>query len=368
MNSRAGSRRCRRDAVEGRFEALPDNPALIALVSAHQEPLVVPPRAAVEDRVDATVAFWRRWAAQRTYDGPWRDEVVRSALALKLLLYAPSGAVAAAATTSLPEALGGERNWDYRFSWVRDSAFTVDALLRLGCGDEARAFFWWLMHASQLTHPRLHVLYGLAGGVSDRERELGLEGYRRSRPVRVGNAATGQLQLDISANCCRPRGCTPATGGAWMARPPSGSPRSPISSARSGDSPTRGSGRVRSEPRHFTHSKIMCWVALDRALRLAADAQLPAGHTGRWRAEAGAIREFVETRCWSERQASYSRLAGGEDLDAALLLAPLMSYPDDTNPRAVATIDAIRPSWDAAGRWWTATAEKTGSPGTREPS
>ena len=120
----------------------------------------------MERRLADTEQFWRTWAAGRTYDGPWREAVLRSALALKLLVFAPSGAIAAAATTSLPESIGGERNWDYRFSWVRDSAFTLDAFLELGCPGEATAFFWWLMHASQLTHPRLQVLYRLDGGVS----------------------------------------------------------------------------------------------------------------------------------------------------------------------------------------------------------
>ena len=314
--------------------------ALIALVSAHQEPLVVPPRTAVEGRLDATTAFWRRWAAERTYDGPWREAVMRSALALKLLLYAPSGAVAAAATTSLPETLGGERNWDYRFSWVRDAAFTVDALLRLGCGGEARAFFWWLMHASQLTRPRLHVLYGLDGGVEERERYLALEGYRGSRPVRTGNAATAQLQLDIYGELLQTAWLYARDGRRLDGDTAKGLAAIADLVCAIWRQPDSGIWEVRSEPRHFTHSKIMCWVALDRAVRLAGDGQLPGGHAGRWRAEADAIREFVEARCWSERQRTYTRFADGEELDAALLLASLMDYPG--GPRVGATVEAIR--------------------------
>jgi GH15 family glucan-1,4-alpha-glucosidase len=164
----AGEAQIDDEAIFGRFEARASSSALIALCAAHQEPLVFPAREHVERRLDATTAYWRRWSAQRAYDGPWRDAVIRSALALKLLFHAPSGAIAAAATASLPEEIGGDRNWDYRFCWVRDSAFTLDALLHLGCPGEAEAFFWWLLHASQLTHPRLHVLYRLDGG--DRAR------------------------------------------------------------------------------------------------------------------------------------------------------------------------------------------------------
>ena len=136
----------------------------MVLSAAHQEPLVFPSRTEVESRLEETIAFWREWAAGRTYEGPWREAVIRSALALKLLIHSPSGAIAAAATASLPEQIGGERNWDYRFCWVRDSAFTLHALMQLGCPREGESFFWWLLHASQLTHPRLRVLYRLDGG------------------------------------------------------------------------------------------------------------------------------------------------------------------------------------------------------------
>ena len=178
------------DVVEGHFAVGQGQRSLVALSAARGEPLVFPARDEVERRLDATTGFWRRWAGALRYDGPWRDAVVRSALALKLLLYAPSGAIAAAGTTSLPERVGGHANWDYRFSWLRDASFTVDALLRLGCEDEAHGFFWWLMHASQLSHPHMRVLYTLDGGEQDGERELGLRGYRDSRPVRAGNRAS----------------------------------------------------------------------------------------------------------------------------------------------------------------------------------
>jgi GH15 family glucan-1,4-alpha-glucosidase len=338
----AGEAQLDEEAIFGRFEARASSSALIALSAAHQEPLVFPRRAHVEARLEATTAYWRRWATQRTYDGPWRDAVIRGALALKLLFHAPSGAIAAAATTSLPEEIGGERNWDYRFCWVRDSAFTLDALLQLGCPSEAEAFFWWLLHASQLSHPRLQVLYRLDGGERAPERALELDGYRGSRPVRVGNDAAAQTQLDIYGDLLQ-AALVYAEAGGRLDRE-TGRRLAAIADlvCRSWRRPDSGIWEVRSRPGHFTHSKMMCWVALDRALRLSDAGHLPGKHAPTWRREALAIRDFIETRCWSEQLGSYSRQAGGEELDASLLLGVLFGYDAPDPGRLTATVNALR--------------------------
>ena len=338
----AGEAQLDSQSIFGRFETEESSSAVIALSGSHQEPLVFPPRQDVEARLTATTAHWRDWAANRAYDGPWREEVVRSALALKLLFHAPSGAIAAAASASLPEEIGGERNWDYRFCWVRDSAFTLQALLQLGCPREAEAFFWWLLHASQLSHPRLQVLYRLDGSESATERTLELDGYRGSRPVRVGNAAAAQTQLDIYGALLQAALVYTQAGGRLDRE--TGRRLAGIADlvCQAWRRPDSGIWEVRSAPAHFTQSKMMCWVALDRAVRLCDAGQIPRAHSSTWRREQLAIREFIETKCWSERVGSYTRWAGGEDLDASLLLGILFGYGAPDASRLASTVDALR--------------------------
>ena len=329
-------------AIAGRVDIRAGESALIALSMAHQEPLVFSSREGVEGRIDATARAWAGWSETRAYDGPWRDAVIRSALALKLLVHAPSGAVAAAATTSLPEVVGGERNWDYRFCWVRDSAFTMGAFLGLRCAADARAYFWWLMQASQLTHPRLRVLYALNGGAHTPERVLRLHGYRASRPVRIGNAAAAQLQLDTYGELLQTAWLYAGGGHRFdddIARRLAGMADLVCRMWRR---PDAGIWEVRSRPEHFTQSKMMCWVALDRAGDLARRGLLPDDHAGRWRHEAQLIRDFVETRCFSHQKHSYVRHPGSDELDASLLLGILLSYGDPTTDRWAGTIDAVR--------------------------
>jgi len=328
------------EEILGAFTTSPGSRAFIALSAAQGEPLVFPARADVEGRLAATIDWWKSWTI--TYEGPWRDAVERSALALKLLVHAPSGAVAAAATTSLPEELGGERNWDYRFSWVRDSAFILNALLQLGRSDEAEAFFWWVMHASQRTHPHLQVLYRLDGDSRAAEKSLDLAGYRGSRPVRIGNGAAAQVQLDIYGDLLQ---------AAWLFAEAGNLIDTDIARrlaeiadlvCRIWTEPDAGLWEVRSGPEHFTQSKIMCWIALDRAIRLSERGVLPDAHAEQWREQAKNIQAFVDEHCWSDTKRSYVRFAGSEELDASLLLGVLFEYVPLVEGRLEATVEAIR--------------------------
>ncbi len=338
----AGQPEVKADSIGGHFEATVGGRAILALSVAHQEPLVLPCRGDVESRLLTTEAMWLRWSEGLGGGTRWRDAVVRSSLALKLLVYAPSGAIAAAATTSLPEVVGGERNWDYRFCWVRDAAFMLGALLRLGCVAEADAFFWWLMQASQRTHPRLQVLYRLDGGTEAGERTLPLAGYRRSSPVRVGNGAAKQIQLDVYGDLFQ---------AAWLYAE-AGRPIDPDIGHRLAEmadlvcdiwtEPDAGLWEVRSNPQHFTQSKMMCFVALDRALKLARAGRIPSRHAPAWQVQAGAIRDFVEENCWSDSKRSYVRYAGTGELDASLLLGVLFRYSSPDDQRLRGTVEAVR--------------------------
>jgi GH15 family glucan-1,4-alpha-glucosidase len=337
----AGDPEIRGEGFEASFTTEPGSWAQLVLSATYREPAVLPGLDDVERRVQRTLEFWPRWSGRASYDGPWRDAVVRSVLALKLCVYAPSGAIFAAPTTALPESIGGERNWDYRFTWVRDASWTLDALARLGYHDEAHSFLWWLMHASRRTQPRLQVLYRVRGATEAGERVLShLPGYRGSAPVRIGNGAVEQKQLDIYGALLH---------AVWryfqVHRRLDGDTAKAVAAIadlvavrwRSKDS---GIWEVRSAPTHFIQSKAMCWVALDHAVQLADAGAIPAKHVARWRAEAAAIRSFVDEQGWDGERGSYVRATDMRELDASLLTMALLDWEDADRVRG--TVDAVR--------------------------
>jgi GH15 family glucan-1,4-alpha-glucosidase len=339
----AGDPAASAEGVEAEFSVEPGKTALLSLTASHQEPALLPGREDTERRLRHTAEFWPRWTTRSgSYDGPWRDAVLRSVLALKMLVFAPSGAIVAAPTTSLPEEIGGMRNWDYRFNWLRDAAWAIEAFLAFGCEAEAHAFFWWLMHASARTRPELDVLYRVDGSTGGSEEEIAeLAGYRGSRPVRAGNGAMEQSQHDIY-------GAVLHTSWRHFEHHGDLGGESGRSIARIADHiaeiwqrPDSGIWEVRSEPSHFTQSKALCCIGLDRAVALAERDAIP-DRSKRWRGEASRIRSYLDERCWDDERGSYVRAVDMRELDASLLTLPLLGYDDAKSPRMRGTIDAIR--------------------------
>lgn len=344
VTERAGEPEVGRAEVRGEFVARPGQDALLALTSADSGPVAVPDAARVRTRLHATEASWRRWAETVSYDGPDRDLVVRSALVLKLLTYTPTGGLLAAGTTSLPERIGGKRNFDYRYGWVRDTSFALDTLIRLGLQHDAHGTLTWLLGAVSGTAPDIRPFYGMQGNVPKEEAELPVRGYRDSRPAYDGNQAVSQSQWGNFGDLFQVVWLAASRGLAVL------DPATARTLERVADQvcdvwtkPDSGMWELGSK-RHYTYSKMACWLALDRAVRLAEDGQLPTSHgnVDRWRAEAAAIREWTDEHCWSRARQSYSFYAGSDDLDAAVLLAGRTGYLAPDDPRFNQTIDAIR--------------------------
>jgi len=308
-----------------------------SLAYDESEASVLPPLGKwAERRLGDTAGWWRWWTGRCAYQGEYGEQVLRSALTLKMLASATSGAVLAAPTTSLPEAVGGERNWDYRFCWVRDSAFVLHAFLSLGFVEEGEGFLGWLLHATRLSWPRLQVMYDLYGETRLKEKELAhLSGYRDSRPVRIGNAAHEQLQLDIYGELIATVAQYVDSGGeldSTERRMVQGLGRSVCRLWRK---PDQGIWETRGPARHHTYSKAMCWVALDKLMHLGlGDATMER--------ERRALREEIEARGFSERLGGYVGYYGGEDPDAALLLLARHGYHPPEHPRMQGTWRLIR--------------------------
>jgi GH15 family glucan-1,4-alpha-glucosidase len=305
--------------------------------------VIPPPGDLVREKLDLTIAWWREWAGRCNYKGRYERKVMRSALVLKLLSYAPSGAIIAAPTTSLPERIGADSNWDYRFAWLRDAAFTVHALFGLGYRADAEAFVDWLLHATRLTRPELRVVYDVFGECTPPERELSyLSGYANARPVRVGNSASEQVQLDIYGEVIEAvshfmrenetldrdtkkllRQCAEYVCDHWR-------------------EPDNGIWEYRDKRRHYTHSRLMCWVALDRILKMQARGQLSGIDAGKCAAERANIRQEIETRAWNPALPGYAQACGSAVIDASVLLMAYHGFEQAASQRLQQTHAQIR--------------------------
>lgn len=307
--------------------------------SHEPRPPLVDPYMALEH----TLEDWKSWSAQCTYEGPYREAVMRSLITLKALTYAPTGGIVAAATTSLPEELGGVRNWDYRYCWLRDSTLTLRALLSAGYLEEAAAWRDWLLRAVAGDPADLQIMYGLAGERRLPESEVPwLRGYGGARPVRIGNAAVKQLQLDVygevmdSLSLARGAGMPPQRQ-AWALQ------LSLLGFLESTwRQPDEGLWEVRGPRRHFVHSKVMAWVAADRAVRtLERDPSLP-GDVARWRAMRDEVHRDVCERGYDPVRNTFTQSYGSAELDAAVLMIPRVGFLPPDDPRVVGTVEAVR--------------------------
>jgi GH15 family glucan-1,4-alpha-glucosidase len=301
-------------------------------------PRVIDPVRALGD----SEAWWGEWASGIAYEGGWQDAVIRSLLTLKALTYAPTGGIVAAPTTSLPEAVGGVRNWDYRYCWLRDSTFTLYALMLAGLADEARAWREWLLRAVAGQPKQMQILYGVAGERRITEHELPwLPGYRGSRPVRVGNAAVGQFQLDVYGEVMDTLHLGRRIGlesdeAAWDLQ------RALLEFLEGNwREPDEGIWEIRGPRRHFTYSKVMAWVALDRGVKAVELAGLKAP-VDRWRALRREVHDEVCREGFDPERDAFVQSYGGKQLDASLLLIPLVGFLPASDPRMKATVAAIQ--------------------------
>jgi GH15 family glucan-1,4-alpha-glucosidase len=306
---------------------------------SHKQPPPVPdPLEALEQ----TERFWRDWVAQCTYHGPYREAVVRSLITLKALTYEPTGGIVAAPTTSLPEDIGGSRNWDYRFTWLRDAAITLSSLLRTGYHEEARAWREWLLRAVAGDPQNLQIMYGIAGERELSEAELSwLPGYENSQPVRVGNGAASQLQLDVYGEVTEALHLAHMTG---LSR----NDHANLLQLKliryledHWDEPDEGIWEVRGPRRHFVHSKVMAWVAVDRTVKLIESGEVD-GPLERWRDLRDQIHRDVCEHGYDKERNTFTQSYGSKELDASLLLIPQMGFLPPDDKRVIGTIEAIQ--------------------------
>lgn len=324
------------------LEEIPDNEKDLCLLPNEEE---------AQALFEHTIQYWRNWLSQCTYTGRWRETVHRSALTLKMLTFQPTGAIVAAPTCSLPEEIGGERNWDYRYTWVRDAAFTLYAFLRIGFTEEAARFMEWIEQRCQELNPdgSLQIMYSIRGEHKLVEKSLkNLRGYRNSRPVRIGNGAYNQLQLDIygelmdSVYLYNKYG-TPISYDLWTHL------RRLVDwvclNWRKKD---EGIWEVRSGQQHFVYSKLMCWVAVDRGLRLADKRSFPCNRQT-WLKTRDILYEQIMKKGWNEKRQAFVQHYGSSHLDAANLMMPLVFFVSPNDPRMIKTLSAMLASPEKGG-------------------
>ena len=297
------------------------------------------------EMVARTEAWWREWSGHCQYEGPYHDDVLRSLITLKALTYSPTGAIVAALTTSLPEEIGGERNWDYRYCWLRDGAFSLVPFFRTGYLDEARAWRDWVLRAIAGDVGQLQLMYGIGGEHRLTELELPwLAGYENSRPVRIGNAASEQFQLDIFGEVLAVLYAALQVG--LPERDPTRSPGIDLSAVievveRRWRDPDEGIWEIRGKPQHFTYSKVSAWTALDRAIKFA-EGTGPAATLERWRRVRDEIHADVCMHGFDRERNTFVQYYGAKGLDASLLLIPILGFLPPQDPRVLGTIDAIQ--------------------------
>lgn len=332
------------------FELRAGERLVLVLGLDHREPAVlVDPLAAVRE-LERTDAWWRRWSGTLRLPADAEAAALRSLLTLRLLTFSPSGAPVAAPTTSLPEIPGGSKNWDYRYAWVRDASMGASAFLAAGSMSEPRAFLWWMLHASRRTRPELRVVYDLLGGDRIVERELpALPGYEGARPVRVGNAAADQFQIDayawmIDAGWSFLRSTGNLYGETWRAL----RGHADLLADRWSE-PDHGIWELRGEPRHHVHSKLMAWVGLDRAIRLAGRLGVRKRRLDRWADARRRVQEDVSERGYDEELGAYVQAYGARGLDASLLAMPVSGIETADSPRMRSTVAAVRERLGAGG-------------------
>lgn len=315
-----------------------------ALWFAYSEdaPAVYPVLSQADSAIEKTCAFWKDWTDRCQYTGQYRESVLRSALTLKLLSYAPSGAIVAAPTTSLPEVIGGKRNWDYRYCWLRDASYTATVFLKLGYAQEAMAFIQWLMYATVLTYPALKVLYDIYGDMSFTQKHLDeLEGYRRSQPVYTGNQAQAQYQLDVYGEVFDSFFLYVQAGYSVDRAMRRRLVKMADLLTTQWTFPDHGIWEIPGGRRHYVHSKVMCWVALSRAEQIARHLGLHADLSA-WQKARQSIEDTVWRGGFSPQQRSFVQTLGGDNVDATALVFPLVGFIASGDPRVVSTVEAVR--------------------------